>query len=134
VHDVFNKNKCYHPDDNIDVITQSYFNHIIQPDDNIHVIIQPDDNIYVIIQQRWARAFFKASHLRFRAPGGSSSRSFFSLKFRAFAFALSRSRTPRFFALFFALLNFSRSFSRSSIFSARNFVLVRLFTARTEPG
>jgi Uma2 family endonuclease len=39
VRDVFNKNKCYHPDDNV----------IIWPDDNIHVIIQPDDNIDVII-------------------------------------------------------------------------------------
>jgi hypothetical protein len=38
------------PDDNIYVLIQSYFNHIIQPDDNIHVIIQPDDNIHVIIQ------------------------------------------------------------------------------------
>jgi hypothetical protein len=45
------------------------------------------------------------------------SRYFLGLKFRAFAFALSRSlifalffRAPRFFALFFVLLNFSRSY------------------------
>jgi hypothetical protein len=66
----------------------------------------------------------------------------FGLIFRAFAFALSRSRAFRFFALL--------DFSRSSIFRAprfrarifvllyfraRNFVLVRLFTARTgQPG
>jgi hypothetical protein len=66
VRDVFNKNKCYHPDDNviiqpddnvyviflvvdnIDVIIQSDVNHIIYLDDNIDVIIQPDDNVYVI--------------------------------------------------------------------------------------
>ncbi len=54
------------------------------------------------------------------------SRSFFGLKFRAFAFALSRSRAPQ----FFALLDFSHSFTRSSIFSARNFVLVHLFTGQ----
>ncbi len=58
MRNVFNNNKCYHPDDNviiqrdgnIDVIIQSYFNHIILPDDNIHVNIQPDDNIDVIIE------------------------------------------------------------------------------------
>ncbi len=58
VRDVFNKNKCYHPDDkviiwpddNMDAIIQSDVNHIIHLDDNIHVFIQPDDNINVIMQ------------------------------------------------------------------------------------
>ncbi len=40
-------------------------------------------------------------------------RSFLGLKFRAFAFALSRFRAP----WFFALLDFSRFFSRSSLFA-----------------
>jgi hypothetical protein len=69
--------------------------------------------------QSWARAFFKASRLRFRAPGGSSSRLRFRAFFLALNFALLRSRfrAP-------ALLDFSRSFfalldfSRSSIFRA----------------
>ncbi len=63
--------------------------------------------------QSWARAFFKASRSWGKLFVLALSRSFFGLKFRAFAFALPRSsifrtffRAPRFFALFFALLNF----------------------------
>ncbi len=105
---------------------------------------------FMPIEQSWARAFFKASRLRFHAPGGSSSRLRFCALFLALNFTLLRSRfrAPEFLDFsrsFFALLDFSRSFSRSSIFcalfsrssifSARNFVLVRLFTARTgQPG
>ncbi len=76
------------------------------------------------LYQSWARAFFKASRLRFHAPGGSSSRLRFRALFLALNFALLHSRfcAPRFFALFFALLDFSRSFSRFSIFRAPQFL------------
>jgi hypothetical protein len=91
--------------------------------------------VFSSYRQSWARAFFWASHLRFRIPRKSFSRSwekffafalsrsFFGLKFCTFVFALSRSWIFR--AHTFALLNFR----------ARNFVLVRLYTARTgQPG
>jgi hypothetical protein len=99
-------------------------------------------------RQSWARAFFYASRSLAELFALALSRSFLGLKFSAFAFALPRSlifralfRAPR----FFALPDFSRFFSRSSIFCvctfaiidfrARNFVLVRLYTARIgQPG
>jgi hypothetical protein len=56
---------------------------------------------FCLEKQSWALAFFYASRLRFCALWWSSSRSFLGLKFRAFAFALSRS------------LNFHALFSRS---------------------
>ncbi len=100
--------------------------------------------------QSWARAFFYASRLRFRALWRSSSRWRFRALFWALNFALLRSRfrAPAlldFSRSFFALLDFSRFFSRSLIFCARtfaiidfrarNFVLVCLFTARIgQPG
>jgi hypothetical protein len=100
--------------------------------------------------QSWARAFFYASRLRFRALWRSSSRWRFRALFWALNFALLRSRfrAPallEFSRSFFALQDFSRFFSRSLIFRARtfaiidlcarNFVLVRLYTARIgQPG
>jgi hypothetical protein len=56
-------------------------------------------------RQSWARAFFKASSLHFRSPGGTSLRLRFRALFLALNFALLRSRfrAP-------ALLDFSRSF------------------------
>jgi hypothetical protein len=65
--------------------------------------------------QSWARAFFYASRLRFRALWRSSSRWRFRALFWALNFALLRSRfrAPElleFSRSFFALLDFSRSF------------------------
>ncbi len=65
------------------------------------------------------------------------SRSFLDPQFRAFAFALSRPALIYYSHSFFALLDFSRySIFRARTFAlldfrARNFVLVRLYTART---
>ncbi len=92
-------------------------------------------------QQSWARAFFYALSLRFCALWRSSSRWRFRALFWALNFALLRSRFRAPALLdFFALLDFSRFSSRSLIFRARtfaiidfrarNFVLVRLYTAR----
>ncbi len=106
--------------------------------------------------QSWARAFFYASRLRFRALWRSSSRWRFRALFWALIFALLRSRfcvrafvftllrlrfrapvllefSRSFFALFFALLDFSRFFSRSSIFRARTFAIID-FRARNFVG
>ncbi len=74
------------------------------------------------IQQSWARAFFYASRLRFRALWRSSSRWRFRALFWALNFALfcSRFRAPAlldFSRSFFALPDFSRFF-RAPRFSA----------------
>ncbi len=102
-------------------------------------------------KQSWHALFFTL-----RALGRSSSRWRFCALFWALNFALLRScfRAPWFFALFFcapwffalffalldfsaffALLDFSRSYISAPYFRAHNFVLVRLYTARTgQPG
>ncbi len=74
---------------------------------------------WVSNNQSWARTFFYASRLRFRALWQSSSRWRFRALFWALNFALLRSRfrAPKFFVLFFALLDFSRSDTRNHGFS-----------------
>ncbi len=72
--------------------------------------------------QSWARAFFYASRLRFRALGRGSSRWRFRALFWALNFALlcSRFRAPAlldFSRSFFALLDFSRFFHAPRFFA-----------------
>jgi hypothetical protein len=54
--------------------------------------------------QSWARAFFGSSRLRFRAPGGTLSRSFLGFKFCAPALLVFRA--PRFLRSCFCTFNF----------------------------
>jgi hypothetical protein len=73
-------------------------------------------------KQSWARAFFYASRLRFRALWRSSSRWRFRALFWALNFALLRSRfrAPAlldFSRSFFALLDFSRFFRTPRFFA-----------------
>jgi hypothetical protein len=87
--------------------------------------------LYVLISAELGTRFF----LRFTLALSRSwaelfalalSRSFLGLKFRAFAFEISRSRAPRFFALFFRAPKFFALFSRSSIFRARTLAILDL--------
>ncbi len=75
--------------------------------------------LFLCLWQSWARAFFYASRLRFRALGRSSSRWRFRALFWALnlALLLSRSRASRFFAFFRVLRFFALLHLRSSIFA-----------------